>query len=555
MIRRSFRFSPALLCLPLWAASVAHAQSGVSPEAAPAAPESVPPQLSPSGPQSETTPVNPPPISDENAPNETTAPDSDAPARLLAASVTYENGITVARGTSETPVRFESAAGLVTAREVRLDIQNQKLMANGDVNFERDVAVSRRELRPRRLSESRRDEIVRETAFGQNLIYDFKTGQGQLDNARLRLATLTITTENLVINGKSYRASNVVLRPGGLSEEELKIYGTPPFSLHARSLTAVPIERNGKTGQRVTLRGGGLYFKKTRILPVPSYSFTSGLSSGNSQRITPGISFNSADRLLLTTEFTFPINKTAPERLSARADLGLSARVGLRGGVGVTSSSKLGYFALDVRRNDVVSSQLTNRIALDRKPEFVYRSPAFLTFDLAKRRAGFAFDGSVGEFTERFIGSDRRTISSSRSQARILFSTRLEPGTGAFLRLFSSYSQYGSGGNYRNNGFEVGYEGLILPRTRGQISLRSTDIRGDTPFTFDRVEIKRELRATVDYQLSPRYILPFDLRYDLQSNEFRDATFGLLRSYKTFAYGVTYQTARKDLKLEVRQGF
>ena len=255
-----------------------------------------------------------------------------------------------------------------------------------------------------------------------------------------------------------------------------------------------------------------MYFKGTRILPVPNYSFNTGFSrNSGDQRLTPGVSLNSADRFLVTTEFRFPLNKTEPDKLSARADVGLSARVGLRGGAGLTSTTGLGRLALDFRRSDVVSTQLTNRIELDRKPELSYRSPAFATFDLAGQRAGLAFDASLGDFTERFIGDDR-SVSSTRSRARLVFSTRLEPGSGPFLRLFAANSSYGSGGSYRNTGIEVGYDGPLLRRVRGQISLRSTDVGGDTPFRFDLVEIRRELRATVDYQLSPRYILPFDLR-------------------------------------------
>ena len=348
----------------------------------------------------------------------------------------------------------------------------------------------------------------------------------------------------------------MILRPGGLSDEEIKIYGTPPFSLHARQVTAVPVERNGQTRSRVTLRGGGLYFRGTRILPVPTYSFFpgGGTSDAGEPRLTPGVSLNSADRFLVTTRLVFPINKTEPERLNASADIGLSARVGLRGGVGLNSATDIGRFALNFRRSDVVSTQLTNRIELDRKPELTYRSPAFLQFGVAGQRAGLAFDGSLGDFTERFIGDDR-SFSSTRARARLLFSTRLDPGPGAFLRLFSVYSTYGEAGTYRNNGAEIGYDGPLLNRLSGQISVRLTDVKGDTPFRFDRVEIRRELRATVDYQLSPRYILPLDLRYDLQRGRFRDETFGILRSYKTFAYGVTYQTARRDLRLEIREGF
>ena len=571
MFRRPSRFSPAFLLLPVAALPLtARAQTGVSPEAAPASPEATAPQINPTGPQSETTPVNPPAAvaPDVTAPTteapatetpEIVAPGATAPiatpSRLTAASVAYEGATIVASGTPDQPVKFQSAAGLITAQQVRLDTQTQQLQASGTVQFERERQVVRKDLRPQRLPSTSRTETVRETAFGNNLTYNFKTGEGQLDSAKLKLATLTISTASLTINGKSYVARNVVLRPGGLTDEEIKIYGTPPFSLHAREVTATPVERNGQQRQRITLRGGGLYYGSTRILPVPSYSFYSGgTSDQSSNRITPGISLNSADRLLLTTSFLFPINKLNPDRLSAVADVGYSARVGLRGGVGLTSDLPAGRFALNLRKSDVVSSQLTNRIELDRKPELTYRSPAFFQFNLGKQRAGLAFDGSLGDFTERLIGRDTR-VSDTRARARLVLTTRLEPGPGAYARLFSAYSSYGHGGTYRNNGVELGYDGQLLPRLRGQISVRLTDIKGDTPFRFDRVEIRRELRATADYQLSPRYLVPLDLRYDLQRNRFRDETFGILRSYKTFAYGVTYQTARRDLRLEVREGF
>ena len=281
-------------------------------------------------------------------------------------------------------------------------------------------------------------------------------------------------------------------------------------------ITATPVERNGEERQRVTLRGGSLYFKSTRILPVPSYSFYPGGGSSEGPRIIPGISFNSGDRVLLTANFDFPFDKLNPDRLKATTDVGYSARVGFRGGVGVDSSVPAGYFALNLRKNDVISSQLTNRIELDRRPEFIYRSPSFFEFNLGKQRAGFAFDASLGDFSESLLG-DHRRVSSTRGVGRLVFTTRLEPGPGAFVRLFSSYSKYGAGGSYRNNGIELGYEGQLLKRLSGQISIRQTDISGQTPFRFDEVEIRRELRATVDYQLSPRYILPFDLRYDLQT--------------------------------------
>ncbi len=570
MSRRPSRLRPVFLLLPLAALpNLARAQTGVSPEAAPAAPEVTAPQLNPTGPQLETTPLAPPAIvtpdsAAENSPSdvagvggspgETPPIDAPTPALLEAANVNFKGTTITASGTPEKPVRFESAAGLILAQEMRLDTATQQLQASGTVQFERERVVQRKDLSARRLPATSQSETFRETAFGNDLVYDFKTGIGTLDRATLRLATLTIAVESLEINGQSYRARNVVLRPGGLTDDELKIYGTPPFNLRAREIAVAPVEKNGALRQRATLSGASLYFNSTRILPVPSYSFFPGGSGNSGSRLIPGISFNSGDRFLLTTNFLFPLDKAQPDRLSATADVGYSARVGFRGGASLTSSVPAGRFALNLRRSDVISSQLTNRIELDRRPELTYSSPAFLQFNVGKQRAGFAFDASLGDFSERLLGAGSR-VSSTRTQGRLVLTTRLQPGPGAFARLFSSYASYGAGGTYRNTGVEIGYFGQLLPRLRGQVSARLTDTNGQTPFRFDQVEIRRELRATADYQLNPRYILPFDLRYDLQRSRFRDETFGILRSYKTFAYGITYQTARRDLRLEIRNGF
>lgn len=56
-------------------------------------------------------------------------------------------------------------------------------------------------------------------------------------------------------------------------------------------------------------------------------------------------------------------------------------------------------------------------------------------------------------------------------------------------------------------------------------------------------------------QITPRYLIPLDFRYDVDLGRFRDKSFGILRSYKYFAYGVAYNVARQDFHMEFRQGF
>lgn len=512
-----------------------------------------------------TTTENPAPAPTEITPTETTAPES-APAaaptsRLSAEKISYEGSVIIGEGTPEKPVRFESAAGNVTAQKVRLDTEKQTVEAQGEVVLKRQIEVVREQLRPRSLPDAQTRETFTETARGQNLSFDFKNRTGKLDEARLELAQASLEASQILINGQRYTARDVIIRPGGLSPEEIKFYGRPPFNLRAREVTATGATSPGQN--RLVVEGGALYFKSSRLFPIPAPAFRVGgrESAPSAPSIIPRVSFNSADRFFIASEITVPLNKTAPESLALATDLGFSQQVGFRGGVALQSAQSVGDVSLALRLSDVVSTQLTNRIELDRKPEIRFDSRPFLTFDLpGNRRGGFQLDAAYGDYTERRIGSNSR-ISSSRAFVRANFTTQLRPRdgvakNGAFLRLFASYSDYGiTDEAYTSAGYEVGYDGQFLPKLRGQISLRRTNINGETPFRFDKIEIAKELRATLDFSPTPRYIVPIDLRYDLSSKRLRDRSIGLLRSYKTFAYGVVYQSARNDLRLEVRRGF
>ena len=509
--------------------------------------------------------------------------------RLTADVVSYKGGTIVAESRGSQGVVFQTIDTRVQAERIELDTVKRVLNASGKVVVERQRSLVRKPLAAESLERRNLNigekEVVTETLRGQNFQYDFNAQRGSLDAAQLQLAGFTVATSQLTINGKRYTARDVVLRPGGLSEEELRIYGTPPFSLRAREITVEALDgapgapaanssdnanvgatssANGAVGAngrraRVAVKGGALYFGKTRLLPVPSYVFNSlGGAPRDPQAfsLTPRISLNSTDRVLVTTQLSYGLSRT-PGGTMLSADLGLSQRVGFRGGVSVMAPTRAGTWTLGLRRSDIITSQLTNRIELDRTPELTFRSPLLPLFGLpGGRLAGISFSAGVGRFRERLIGESDSVTSSDRSIGALNFTTRGNAVAGPYLDVFARLSRYGSSNrNYRNAGFELGYAGRLLPRVRGAVSFRATSVNGNTPFRFDRVEIRRELRTTFDVELSPRYLVPFDLRYDLQQNRLRDQSVGLLRSYKDFAYGVVYQSSRREARVEIRQGF
>lgn len=539
-----------------------------------------------------TTTTEPPatPATAESAPAESAPIEySKNGGRLTADVVSYNGGTIIAESRSAQGVVFQTTDTRVQADRIELDTVKRLLRATGKVVVERQRSTVRKPLVASSIVDRGiypgKKEVVTETLRGSNLQYDFNTQRGSLDAAQLELAGFSVVTDNLTINGKRYTAHHVVLRPGGLSEEERRIYGTPPFSLRAREVTVEALDgargattnnssdnanvgaTSGASGAaganarraRVSVRGGGLYFGKTRLLPVPSYVFNNLVGTPRDPQafsLTPRISLNSTDRVLVTTQLSYGLSRT-PGGALLNADIGLSQRVGFRGGLSVLAPTRGGTFTLGLRRNDIVTSQLTSRIELDRTPELTFRSPLVPLFSLpGGRLAGISFSAGVGRFREKLIGDNDSSTSSDRSIAAFNFTTRGNAVSGPYLDVFARLSRYGSSSrDYRNAGFEVGYAGRLLPRVRGAISLRATSVAGQTPFRFDRVEIKRELRTTFDVELTPRYLIPFDFRYDLTQKRLRDQSVGLLRSYKDFAYGVVYQSSRREARLEIRQGF
>jgi hypothetical protein len=478
----------------------------------------------------------------------------------------------------------------VWADKIVVNTTARTLEAQGNARVERTRQIQRPTLDSSPVLRGGRLETVTETLRGTNFRYNFDTQRGSLDAVQLQLVGFDVSASSLTINGRSYTAQNVLLRPGGLTEEEIRIYGTPPFNIRARSATfdtatprptsaisngdtstndagrAGPPGIDGRDTQtaepgtpRITVRGAGLYFRNTRLFPIPAYVFRRinlGPREEKAYTLTPRISFSSVDRVLVTTQLVYPLS-TAPDGLTLNADIGVSARIGLRGGLSLVQPTRFGTFEFGARKNDIVTAKLTNRIVLDRLPELTYNSRLVPLFNLpGNRLAGLRFNAGIGRFAERTIGGGGSEVNSTREQGVVRFTTRGRNVEGPYLDLYARISRYSnSDSHYRNAGFEVGYAGQLLPRVRGVLSYSNTSIQGRTPFRFDEVDIRQELRSTFDIAITPRYLIPIDLRYDLSQSRFRDEKFGILRNYKTFAYGLTYSTAREELRFEVRQGF
>jgi hypothetical protein len=579
--------APLLSALPVTAQDITQESSPTNSQNAPATTvspsDATTPEATSPAPENTTAPENATPAENATPDANTEAPvtppvplnegktantEGAAPAsRLTADSVRYEGGTIVAEGSPTRPARFVSGSGEITAQSVRIDTVNRTLKASGGVVLQRTRLDRRRVMRSGNLPARYERAMVTDVLRGGNLDFDFTTRRGHLDHATVQIAGFDLIVDDLTINGDRYIARNVVLRPGGQTPEEDKIYGIPPLSLRAKQL--VLTERPDRPPV-ASVRSAGLYFKKTRILPIPRglFNLTRRFGGGREERaftLTPRLSLNAVDRVLVTTRLRIPLENQV-QGLAVVADIGASAKQTFRGGLSLELNNRFGQLALRGKVKDIVTQQIErNKFLLNRVPELAYESPDVRLFKIAGRQTGLRFNAGIGTYEERIIdqtsGRVGPELRSSRRTAGITLTTRMtdEFGTnpgGPYLDLFAATSAYSTFDmNYRATGFEIGYDGRLHKRLAGVFSYRHTSLRGDTPFLFDEVEIPRELRATFDFQLSPRYMIPIDLRYDIERSGLRNKSFGLLRSYKNFAYGLVYDSARRDLSLEFRSGF
>jgi lipopolysaccharide export system protein LptA len=382
---------------------------------------------------------------------------------------------------------------------------------------------------------------------GAALRYDLDQRRGTLDNAQIVVEQLNFRGEQIQVQMQDKHFSMTSVMVTACAREN------PHFSLRARMID-VTLE------DEASVRGVSLFWGKRKLFTLPRVNFLMPGASKEPRRrrsLMPTPSFNKNDGLLLRTGYTLPLIEEKPgskQGLFANVDLGYSTQRGFRGGPSLvyrttfaspTKNEKTGFsIALKAKEKDGVEDHFNSRLLVDRRPELEVRAQPFT---VVSKRLILDAVAAVGDYDEFPSG-----MSSSRKYFALNLDTRAPGATSPFYgRLFAEKRDYDNS-DMRVLGLEVGVQGMIPRRAKGRISYVTTNIHGVTPFEFDQILIPHELRAEVDVRLDRNWMFPLDLRYDLDRNEFRDKRIGILRTLDCIGYGVSYDSARKEIKLEVR---
>ena len=425
-----------------------------------------------------------------------------------------------------------------------------------DLRRERAVARDGAELSYRDLT-LRADAIEADLGSGQVQAYggvSLTQEQGRLtaESARYNLRTRSgvLTRAEAVFGPARFTGERLVVSPDRMMVQAATFTTCdrprPDYLLRAASITYYP-------GDRLAARRATLYLYGHRLITVPSYSL-----SLRREEVAPGpaprVGWSRADGPFAGLVYGF--SPGGAREFTAALDARYTQQRGVRsllqghylpswGRVTLTASRKedlserpiaFGFEPLPVRVREVT---------VDRLPELAVRTRS------RKLLPGLEgqFWAGVGHYREQPSGvtggrtgvmADLRTARRPVSRA-----LGLEPGVGW------RYATYSGGEHQQVVAPRLGIRYQPKPELDLALTYQHRTPSGRTPFTFDEVEITREVTGELTAVPHRGWRTELRARYDAEGGELRDAGVTLVRVLHCLEYSVGWRTAGGEVRLGV----
>jgi len=171
-------------------------------------------------------------------------------------------------------------------------------------------------------------------------------------------------------------------------------------------------------------------------------------------------------------------------------------------------------------------------------------------FDISEGSKGIRFMGEagVGRFTE-----EPGNMSSERVEGRVIAwmepisldsHTFITPGASA------RFSHYGTGDDYSTLGLRLGIARTLGKDSFASIAYITNSVNGNTPFDFDRLELKEELAGRFGFPLAGLN-LELGGRYDLNGNKFFDSEITVSKVLHCIEPRITWRSRFKEISIGV----
>lgn len=295
------------------------------------------------------------------------------------------------------------------------------------------------------------------------------------------------------------------------------------------------------------LRGTSLDFYGVRIPLLPVVYFRAGGDS-DSRGLLPTPGYSKRDGLYLPYYLNFA--RGAPDRISD-----LRVRVTAKRGLTFLSQHRLqsGDWIAEgwASRMESVRTKLEGGLVYDRLPELLLTGYQ----QGPEQDQGWKVGASLGNFYERDEAPDGPPeVHRLRAQAGLGYEwggTARAQREGRWASVWSTGAVYSQGEHYTDTVLTLGAGRRFGSSLQADLQYLHHFEGGRTPFQFDRVDLRRELRPRVDWQISPAWRVLSQGRYDTADGRLRDYRLELSKREHCLTWTAFYNFVGASLGLRV----
>lgn len=394
-------------------------------------------------------------------------------------------------------VKLNQEATWIYTQQLTGNVQTGDMLANGQVTWTEE----------------------QNTLTGEELIYNYKTKEGRMGTSRGNMDGQLITAESTVLHPQSAENYNVTV-----TKCPAKV---PDYKMTAEKVVIYP-------GEKLIAYNVGFWLKNTKIYSMGKY--VKRLDEKERESALPKIGYRSDDGFFIIQHLAYPMN----DKLTAVADVGYYTKQNIKGQLGLVQQNK--HATLSVMSG---STQNSDGDWYRREPEIAFTRNS-MPIGATKLKYGYQLQASrVAEDARPTMWQEKATLWVYHDPIKLAEKTTLSLGT--------SYQRNWYGKEDPRD--VLGFSTFINHQLSNRISLGAgynyTHENQKSPFTYDDVDVNRELVTQFGWQVDRLWHIGVRTSYDLDQSSFYDVDYTIKRNLHCFETEITYREKRDEWKFRL----
>lgn len=394
-------------------------------------------------------------------------------------------------------VKLNQEATQIYTQELTGNVQTGDMLAHGQVTWTEE----------------------KNTLTGEQLVYNYKTKEGKMGTARGNMDGQLITAESTVLHPQSAENYNVTL-----TKCPAKV---PDYKMTAEKVVIYP-------GEKLIAYNVAFWLKNTKIYSMGK--FVKKLDETENESAMPKFGYRSDDGFFIKQHLAYPLS----DKLSAVADVGYYTKQNIKGQLGLVQENK----------HSTLSAMIGNTQNSDgdwyrREPEIIFTRHS-MPIGSTKLNYGYQLQASrITEAARPTTRQEQATLWVYHNPIKLAERTTLNLGT--------SYQRNWYDKEDRRDvyGFSTSIDHQLNNRISLGVGYIYTHENQESPFTYDEVDVNRELVTQFNWQVDRLWYVGVRTSYDLEHSSFYDVDYTIRRNLHCFETEITYREKRDEWKFRL----